>query len=190
MAGMTLIEAIPLAEDIRERIKNVTYRVEVAGSVRRRKETVKDIELVAVVIDYEELFRKLSQVGQFIKPGVPDVLPWPPKVGAKYLRMLLNEGIKLDFFIANRDNWGGIFTMRTGSGAGPDGNPMSGFVPRMFARWKQVSKGGRMVNGQPSLPDGTMLPVPEEEDFFALCKVEWIPPQERISADAIRPIKG
>ncbi len=182
---MTLVEALPLAEGLVEHVRCVTVRCDVAGSIRRRKETVKDVELVAIVEDYEGLFRRLAECGRFIKPGVPGVIDWPPKVGAKYLRMLLNEDIKLDLFVATPDNWGGIYTMRTGSGVGPDGNPWSGFVPMMFSRWKRISKGGKMTGGQPTLPDGTMLSVPEEEDFFKLCEAEWVPPQDRISNEAI-----
>lgn len=186
---MELSEACALAGTLVERIHCVTRRVEVAGSVRRLKPVVKDIELVAIVDDYEALFHRLSPAGRFIKPGVPDIIDWPPKRNAKYLRMLLNEGIKLDLFIASRDNWGGIYAMRTGSGVGPDGNVFSGFIPSMFARWKKVSGGGKMTGGQPTLPDGKVLAVPEEEDFFRLCKAEWVPPELRINSKAIRSLK-
>lgn len=183
--GLNLSDALALSDTLVKRVRCVVERVEVAGSVRRRKETVKDIELVAIVSDYGALYERLATTGRFIKPGVPDVINWAPKPGAKYVRMLLNEDIKLDLFIASKDNWGGIYTMRTGSGVGPDGDPYTGFVPMMFSRWKRVSKGGKMSGGQPTLPCGTMLPVPEEEDFFALCKAKWVPPEERIDASAI-----
>lgn len=183
--ALPLTEALPLAESLVERVRCITLRCEIAGSVRRRKENVKDIELVAIVDDYEGLYKRLAEAGRFIKPGVPDIIDWPAKPGAKYVRMLLNEELKLDLFIANKDNWGGIYTMRTGSGVGPDGNPYNGFVPRLFSRWKRVSKGGKMTGGQPTLPDGTMLSVPEEEDFFALCKAKWIPAEERIDGNAV-----
>jgi DNA polymerase/3'-5' exonuclease PolX len=186
---MQLNEALAIGESLLGRVRCVTDRVEVAGSVRRRKDNVKDIELVAIVSDYDGLYRRLAPAGRFIKPGVPDVVDWPPKHGAKYVRMLLKEGIKLDLFIATKANWGGIYMMRTGSGVGPDGLPFSGFVPMMFSRWKKVSKGGKMSGGQPTLPDGTMIEVPEEEDVFALFKARWVPAEERTSADAIHSLK-
>ena len=182
---MELSQALPLAESLVDRVRCVTGRCEVAGSVRRRKPTVKDIELVVLVDDYAGFYRRLGPAGRFIKPGVPNVVDWPTKPGAKYVRMLLNEGIKLDVFVASPANWGGIFMMRTGSGVGPDGSPFTGFVPMMFSRWKKVSKGGKMSGGQPTLPDGTMLEVPEEEDVFRLFEARWVPPEERTSADAI-----
>lgn len=187
--GLPIYEALPLAQSLVKRIKPVTRRVEVAGSIRRRKETVKDVELVIICDDYEGLFKRLGPAGRFIKPGVPNVVDWSPKPNAKYLRMLLNEGIKLDIFVAHRDNWGGIYTMRTGSGVDAHGNVFNGFVPRMFARWKRISGGGRMMGGQPCRPDGTILAVPEEEDFFDLCQARWVPPENRIDGNAIHALK-
>ncbi len=183
---MRLEEARVIADRLADAVRPAVRRVEVAGSVRRKKPVVKDIELVAVVSDYDELYRRLAPHGRFIKPGVPDVVDWPPKKGAKYVRMFLNEDVKLDLFIANRDNWGGIMVLRTGSGVGPDGNVYTGFGPAMLARWKRVSKGGKMSGGQPMLPDGTLIPVPEEEDFFRLCEAQWVPPEERIDSKAVK----
>jgi DNA polymerase/3'-5' exonuclease PolX len=39
------------------------------------------------------------------------------------------------------------------------------------------------------MPDGLVLSVPEEEDFFELCNMQWVPPQDRASASAIKAIK-
>lgn len=186
---MALSEALPLANSVVELVRGVTRRAEIAGSIRRCKAEVKDIEIVVIVDDYQALFNDLSKVGMFIKPGVPDVQPWPPKIGAKYIRMLLHDKIKLDLFVATSDNWGGIYMMRTGSAVGPNGAAFTGFVPMMFSRWKKLSGGGKMIGGQPSLPDGQLLAVPEEQDMFDLCKVKFIPPQERVSSSVIKMYK-
>ena len=183
---------LKLAQEIGARlvdaVKPAVSRVEIAGSVRREKVNVKDLELVSIVQDYDLLFKRLAIHGRFIKPGVPGIIDWPPKVGSRYIRMLLNEGIKLDLFVASRVNWGGIFCMRTGSGVGEDGSPFSGFIPAMFSRWKKVSNGGKMSGGQPMRPDGTLLDLREEEEFFSLTKTEWITPSLRINNKAIRPL--
>ena len=186
---MNIEQAVTLAEGIVSSIRPHCSRAEVAGSIRRRKPEVKDVEIVAQVSDWSGLFSALEKWGAFIKPGVPDIVPWPPKEGARYLRMILNEGVKLDLFVTSPENWGGLFMMRTGSGVGPDGNPMKGFVPGMFGRWKKVSGGGKMNEGYPTLPDGRRVIVSEEEDFFALCGVEWIPAEERVSKSAVKSVK-
>jgi DNA polymerase/3'-5' exonuclease PolX len=185
---MELTEAKKIADRVCKSAKKACSRAEVAGSIRREKQNVKDVELVLVVEDYQKLFKCLSKHGRFIKPGVAEVIDWPPQEGAKYLRMMLNEGVKCDVFIATEENWGGIFCMRTGSGVGPDGSPFSGFIPAMFKRWKKVSKGGKMTGGQPTLPDGTVLPVLEEKDMFELCQVEWVEPKDRVDCKALRPL--
>lgn len=183
---MDLVEAQNIGDRIVDSLSNCTARAVVAGSVRRCKPTVKDIEIVAIVTDYDKLFTQLRQHGRFIKPGVPQVIDWPPKKNSKYIRMYLNEGIKLDLFVGSSDNWGALLCMRTGSGVGPDGNVHNGFIPAMFRRWKRVSGGGKMTQCMPTTPDGLQLTVPEERDYFDLLGVQWVEPQDRISSSDVR----
>jgi DNA polymerase/3'-5' exonuclease PolX len=181
--------ARPLADRILEHISPALDRGQVAGSIRREKPVVGDLEIVGITADGNRLVSLLSEVGMLIKPGVPGVVPWTPKSDAKYVRVHLAEHqVNLDLFLGHRDNWGGLLMMRTGSGAGPDGNPFNGFTPRMFSMWKRVSGGGRMVNVMPTLPSGESIPVPEEDDMFRVCQVEWVEPRERVGSKAVRPI--
>ena len=187
---MDITLAMPLADNIVNSLRSHCHRAEIAGSVRRMKANVKDIEIVARVNDWDAAFDSLRKWGDFIKPGVPDIIPWAPKKGAKYLRMMLNDGLKLDLFLASEENWGALYTMRTGGATGPDGNPFEGFVPGMFSRWKKVSGGGKMRGCLPTLPDGRSVIVREESDFFRVCGVEWADPTSRTSRGAILPIKN
>lgn len=184
---MELVTAKQIADSIVEAIGPACTRAHVAGSIRRQKPEVKDIEIVAIVNDYDELYKQLAPFGRFIKPGVPDIIDWPPKAKARYVRMLVNESVKLDLFVANPSNFGALFAMRTGSGIGPNGT--LGFIPGLFSAWKKKSGGGRMVNCMPTTPDKVSIPVPEEEDFFKLCGVEWVPPEMRRSARDVKRIK-
>jgi len=187
---MELLAASCHAHEILHSILPFCHRANIAGSIRRGKTHVKDIEIVAIIKDWQQLFTALTDFGMFIKPGVPEIEPWAPKVNAKYLRMMLNCGLKLDLFIASPENWGGLFMMRTGSGVGLDGKAFSGFAPTMFARWKKVSGGGRMINCMPTMPDGRKVIVREEEDFFKLLGVEFIEPEFRIARYSVRKIKN
>ena len=184
---MELAIAKQKADAIVEAIGPACHRAHVAGSIRRQKPEVKDIEVVAIVKDYDDLYARLAPFGRFIKPGVPDIIDWPPKAKARYVRMLIDESIKLDLFVANPDNFGALYAMRTGSGIGPNGT--LGFIPGLFSAWKKKSGGGRMVNCMPTTPDKVSLSVPEEEDFFRLCGVEWVPPELRRSARDVKRIK-
>lgn len=181
-----LIEAESIANKVLKHISPTMERVEIAGSIRRRKEIVGDIEICGVPSDREKLVKMLGEIGQHIKPGVPGVVPWEPKTTAKYLRLRLPEGMNMDVFLATPENWGGIFMMRTGSGAGPDGNSFNGFVPAMFQRWKKLSGGGRMTDCMPTMPTGEQLWIPEEQDFFDLLEMDFVPPEKRISRKAVK----
>ena len=181
-----LDQAQGIAQDIISHVRKSMSRIEVAGSIRRRKPVVGDIELVALPKDRERMVELLADVGQFIKPGVPGVIPWDPNPDAKYLRMRLPSGANLDVFIASELNWGGLYLMRTGGAVGPDGSAFTGFVPGVFSRWKKMSGGGRMTAAQPTTTDGKQLPLREEQDFFDLLEMDFVPPEEREDRKGIK----
>jgi len=181
-----LTEANSIANSVLKHIMPALDRAEIAGSIRRQKEIVGDIEIVAISTQRDRLLTLLSDVGQHIKPGVPGVVPWGPKPDAKYLRVRLQEGMNLDLFMASPENWGGLFLMRTGSGSGPDGNSFNGFTPGIFSRWKKLSGGGRMTDCMPTMPTGEQLWIPEEQDFFDLLEMNFVPPPERTGRHVIK----
>jgi DNA polymerase (family 10) len=181
-----LHEASSIANSVLNHIMPSLDRGEIAGSIRRQKEVVGDIEIVAISTQRDRLLSLLSDVGQHIKPGVPGVVPWSPKSTAKYLRVRLAEGMNLDLFMASPENWGGLFLMRTGSGAGPDGNSFNGFTPGIFSRWKKLSGGGRMTDCMPTMPTGEQLWIPEEQDFFDLLEMDFVPPEVRTGRHVIK----
>ena len=181
-----LSEARIIASKVRDHVCPAMDRIEIAGSIRREKPVVGDIELVSLVADREKLLQLIGDVGQTIKPNVPGIIPWTPKPDFRYIRVRLAEGINLDLFIARPDNWGGLFLMRTGSAAGSNGNAFNGFVPGMFSRFKKLSGGGRMTEVMPTMPDGTQLPVHTEQDFFDLLEMDFVPPIERTCRSVIK----
>jgi len=181
-----LSHAETIANSVLSHIRPALTRGEIAGSIRRKKDIVGDIEIVAISEQREELLRLLSDCGQLIKPGVPGVVPWVFKPTSKYIRLRLNEGMNLDLFMATPQNWGGLFLMRTGSAVDNSGNPFSGFVPSIFKRWKVMSGGGRMTDCMPTMPTGEQLWVPEEQDFFDLLEMNFVPPELRASKNIIK----
>jgi len=181
-----LSEAQQISKKVLDHISPALIRGEVAGSIRRQKPIVGDIEIVAISEDRQRLVELLTDVGQLIKPGVPGAIPWSPRLEAKYFRLRLPEGMNLDLFMASPQNWGGLFMMRTGSGVGPDGNTFNGFTPGIFGRWKKVSDGGRMTECMPTMTTGEQLWIPEEQDFFDLLEMDFVPPVERTSKNVIK----
>jgi DNA polymerase/3'-5' exonuclease PolX len=183
---ISLEEARGVADSITALVSSSAARIEVAGSIRRRKPVVGDIELVVIPSDQEKLVKFLREVGQTIKPGVPGAVPWDPKPDARYIRVRLDAGMNLDVFVARPENWGGLFMMRTGSASGPDGNVFNGFVPGVFGRFKKLSGGGRMTDCMPTMPTGEQLEVREESDFFDILEMDFVPPEERSDRKAIK----
>ena len=181
-----LSEATIIANKVMQHCAPAMSRVEIAGSIRREKQVVGDIELVSLVEDQEKLLKLIGDVGQTIKTGVPGVVPWTPKPNAKYIRVRLDEGINLDIFVGRPENWGSLFLMRTGSSSGAGGIAFSGFTPGCFSRWKKLSGGGRMTDVMPTMPDGTQLYVAEEQDFFDLLGMNFVPPVERTCRSVIK----
>ena len=175
-----------IADDILNHLQPALSRGEVAGSIRREKPVVGDLEIVAISDQREKLLQLIGDIGQTIKPGVPDVIPWSPKLDAKYIRVRVKEGMNLDLFMASPQNWGGLFMMRTGSGIGPDGNSFNGFIPGIFSRWKKLSDGGRMTDCMPTMPTGEQLWVPEEQDFFDMLEMKFVPPALRVDRKSIK----
>ena len=160
---MELQKALKIAEEVLEQLRPHCERCEIAGSIRRRRAHVKDIEIVAIPKPYD--------VGLF-ESGIATVVNrWEKVKGElprKYTQRILPEGIKLDLFFATPDNWGLIFAIRTGSAE---------FSHQVLAnRWVKLgykSKDGILDR------DGIKHYIREEEDLFKRLGLPWVPPEKR-----------
>lgn len=165
---MKLEEAEAIALRIVERLRPSCRRIEIAGSIRRRKADVGDIEIVAEPLPVFDLFGSPA--------GYADLsLPYRAnKNGPRYKQYILPD-INLDLFIVLPPaQWGVIFALRTG-GAEFSRRLVTprihhGFLPAGY----YVEDGAVHRVGT-----GEIVPTPEEADFLALCGVADIPPQER-----------
>lgn len=162
---MILAEAQAIAERVRAILKPYCIRCEIAGSIRRRKAEVNDIEIVAIPKPYEALPLFVDGIALVVNqwPKVKGELP------CKYTRRRLPEGIELDLFFATPQNWGFIYAIRTGS------RDFSGQV--LGRGW--VRNGYHGIDGMLH-KDGIAVPTPEEFDLFRAAGVPWIPPEQRI----------
>lgn len=160
---MQYSQAFKIAQNIKDALAPHCERIEIAGSIRRKKNEVKDIEIVAIPKPYETgLFESgiATVVNQWQK--VKGELP------CKYTQRLLPEGIKLDLFFAQRDNWGLIFAIRTGSAE---------YSHKVLAtEW--VKRGYTSIDGY-LCNNGHPIPILEEEDLFKRIGVSFIPPELR-----------
>jgi len=168
-------EALFIAEQLKSELSPLCERIEIAGSVRRQKPDVGDIELVAIpkmISSGDLLGTPISAFARndFTKLGV--VL----KHGPRYVQIALHRArINLDFFLVLPPaSWGVIFTLRTG----PDTFSRSCVTPRskrgLLPSYLQVKDGAVR-----HAATGEIIPTPEEKDFFRVLEMQWIPPDKR-----------
>ncbi len=100
--------ARPLAEDIVRKVKSlaVVDRIEVAGSIRRWKETVNDIDILSASSQPEKV------MNVFVKlPHVRRVLMQGPTKSS----ILTDDGIQVDMRVVDEDSFGAALQYFTGS---------------------------------------------------------------------------
>lgn len=169
---MELKYAQDIANDVRNKLKPFCDRIEIAGSIRRERATVNDIEIVCIpkMITVQDGFFdvKLEKEPGFIKV----VDSWQRIKGdardGKYMQRMIDDKIKIDIFTATRYNWGLILAIRTGSA------DFSKYV--LATGWNK--KGFTSLNGI-LRNDLGRVQVAEEEDLFKLIGIDWIHPRER-----------
>lgn len=232
---MKLENAKKLADLLVSRMSEYAERIEIAGSIKRGKAEVKDIELLAMPKWSKEIPEELrtaasvkkpekksefetSPIGKpcqfelfgdadkekpyippafspeplnllylwgnrqnlirWIKPGVGEAVTWRILPDGKYWRGIveseLHLPIKLDLFLANKENWGVISTIRTGP---------AGFSSAMMATIRnrtrfQVKDGFLTVK-----KTGEKISCAEETDFFRNCGLRFVPVGQRDAAN-------
>jgi DNA polymerase/3'-5' exonuclease PolX len=172
-------DALSLAELLERRLAPSCERILIAGSIRRRKSEVGDIELVA----QPKLTPELDMFG--LETGnqysqLDDALSGLStegytKNGDKY-KQFSYEGVTVDLFIATRETWGAIATIRTGSAD--------------FTHWLVTSKrhGGGCPSGLKVREgrvcyenvSGPAFDTSTEEKFFQVLEQRWVEPIERV----------
>jgi DNA polymerase/3'-5' exonuclease PolX len=155
--------AYKIALEVVEQLKPHCERIEIAGSIRRKKAEVGDIEVLITPKPYE--------VGLFQSGIATIVNQWEKVKGelpCKYTQRVLPSGIKLDLFFADESNWGYTLAMRTGSAEFSRRVLACGWVREGFK-----SKGGYLFR------DGERYEVHEEEDLFKLIGVRYVEPEDR-----------
>lgn len=176
---MLFNEALEHASTILKMLQPHCERIEIAGSIRRKKDHIGDIEIVCIPRGKMQMAGKRVKTFKFIPcMGFIEAVNKLDKVKGeawdKYTQRLFaygtgpNDIIKVDIFTANKDNWGYIYAIRTGSAI---------FSHEVLANgW--VKKGYRGKDGYLT-KNGVMVPVPDEHDLFALIGIDYVAPEKR-----------
>ncbi len=174
-----LAEALRDAQDFRALFPAIYYeRWEIAGSVRRGKADIGDVEHVVEPINVDAFRIKVNEL-TFDPDDIfsDDRAPFRKHVycdgrhrwGDKY-RGLNYRGFAHEIFVADAKNFGSVFALKTGPAAYSE---MLVTVLKRSGRLQQIDGYVKYTK------DGAIYAVPTEEAFFEACKVRWIPPAER-----------
>ena len=158
---MLLDEATALAENMLDFVRShpSTVRAEVAGSLRRRKETIGDLDLVAASTDQRALADAFAEA-----PFVDEVLAHgPTKV------FIACDGVEVDLRIVAPEAFGSLLHHFTGGQA------------HNIALRERAVKMGINISEYGLAKEGTghYEPVATEEELYARLGLPYIPPELR-----------
>lgn len=165
-------------------------RIAVAGSIRRRRPDIGDVEIVAVPrirteTVVEGLFAEERQVevdelqvlvDALVLKGTLASHPTDSKHGARYSKLLHPaSGLQVDLFSARPSTFGLIYLIRTG--------------PATYSQWLATEArrrahhvaGGELHRGGMgcgSIPC-PVVPTPDERDVYAALRLPFAPPEQR-----------
>ncbi len=152
--------AWPMAAELLEQLRELpgVKVVSAAGSLRRMKDTVGDLDLLAAAEDGERItsaFAGFRQVAEVVLQG-------PTKA-----TVILNDGLQADLRVLPRERWGSLLQYFTGS-------KEHNVALRSLAQ----SKGLSLSEYGYKRGDKEIL-CPEEEDVYRALGLPWIPPELR-----------
>lgn len=91
-----------IASSVIEKLESYCSRIEVAGSIRRKKGLVNDIDLVLIAEDPWRLHAELSKMGTIV-------------AGGDKLIRVRTATFQLDIYMATSETWATLLLIRTGS---------------------------------------------------------------------------
>jgi len=182
---MKLEQAQTIAEALKAEFEPFCEKIEIGGSIRRKKHEPNDIELVCIpkfgefpigqmslegapLTSYENLLFEHIAANRHDKYAII-------KMGEKYTQIEVHrdhpagvrQSIKVDVFTATFRTWGYIFMLRTG--------------PAEFSKFvvTELKKNGFTMDAGEVFHNETPCTVPTEEDMFFLLGIDWIEPECR-----------
>ena len=168
LRGLERAEVEPLASKIVSSIDSYCTRVEVAGSIRRRRDTVNDIDLVVEPKPqcWIKLINEMRRGFNAVTEKQGDKLatlhvPFASKQGQGY--------VQVDLYRASKITWGILLLIRTGSAE-----------YNIFLAKLAIRKGYRLTYSKGLLNEkGKVIASKTERDVFQALELDYISPQDR-----------
>lgn len=189
---LPLAEAQRIAGQIYGQLDPACERLTIAGSIRRGRPDVGDIELVAIPRFRDEPSSlwgdttEISVLAEVLAIEEREQVLERISGGDRYVKLRhLRSGLQVDLFITTPEQWGLILLIRTGP---------ADYSHRLMTearRRNYHSGGGRLWAGRGHLPDVecscarmgfSPVPTPTEESVYAALGLPFVPPGERGTA--------
>jgi DNA polymerase (family 10) len=154
---MKLDDSQKLAQEIIEQIRPYCEQIEVAGSVRRKKSEVKDIDLV--LIPKQLLWHRIIATLQRTMDAKPE------KRGDMYAQLTI-KGVSVDLYVATPETLGALLLIRTGS------------AEHNIRLSKRALSIGMKLTHRGLAKDGKII-ASTEEDIFEALGLSYIEPEKR-----------
>ncbi len=154
--GLIFDDIIKLIEDI----KNITgvIRAEVAGSFRRMKETIGDIDILASGKSTTEIIRNFTKL-----PVIKEVI----SEGETKCSVVLSTGMQADLRVVDDNSYGACLQYFTGS-------------KNHNVKLRGIAKDmGFKINEYGIFKGDKLIPCPDEEIVYQTLGLPWIPPEMR-----------
>ena len=160
-----LAEARAIANDVISQLRPHCSKRAVAGSIRRQRPTIGDIEIVCLPLSYD--------ASPLFASGIATVVNQWEKIRGelpcRYTQRRLPCGMKLDLFMPDPNGFGLQLAIRTGSA-----DWCRTVLARAWSRAGFHSEGGVLRRA-----DGSVVPTPDECSLFELIGLRWTEPQDR-----------
>jgi DNA polymerase (family 10) len=163
MRVMTLEEATTIAEKVKQTLSPYCDKIEIAGSIRRRKPVVHDIDIVLIEKPWRLLLLSslIASMGRIVLNGDRIKRLWygdnPP-------------GISIDIYFATPATWATLLLIRTGS---KENNIRLATLAKR-RRWQLKASGGGLFNDT-----GETIAGETEESIYEALGIPYQQPWER-----------
>jgi DNA polymerase (family 10) len=152
---MKLENAIRIADNFVSEIKEFCERIEIAGSIRRKKPEVNDIDIVLIPRQREHLIQRIRKISRV-------------EVQGKKLMRTEYSDVQIDVYFATEETWGILLLVRTGSKE-----------HNIRLCQHAINKGMKLSSETGLMKDGKVIASKTEEEIFQGLGMEYVKPEER-----------